>query len=225
MFLSSILFVFSSSFMALFPVINPIGTALIVNGYLSNLSAEHRAIAIRKLIINYLIVGLGTLAIGHLFLFLFGLAIPVIQIGGGLLICRTAIGLLSDSDTSQSFSDSQTDLSASKWNDLENHIFYPITFPISIDPGSIAVIFTLMASSNDAGDVGKTIINYLIIAVVILVMATILYLLLFQGDKMMQRLGRAGNLVLNKLIAFFTFCIGIQIMLEGISSAFHLKLF
>lgn len=222
--IGSLLFIFSSSFMALFPVINPLGNSFIVNGYLTGLDDQQRKSAIQKITFNYLVIGIGTLVIGHLFLLLFGLAIPVIQLGGGILICKTAMELLSDGGTSNSNSESQQPLNNLKWEQIERKIFYPITFPMSIGPGSISVIFTLMASASIKGSVIKTGLNYVVIAVVIVCMASILYLFLSQGRKIMEKLGTAGNLIINKLVAFFTFCIGIQIMVTGISKIFHLNI-
>ena len=147
--ISNIAFVFSTSFMALFPVINPLGNVFIVNSYFADLNNKQRKVAAKKLVGNYILVGLGALAIGHLLLMIFGLAIPIIKVGGGLLICKTAINLLSDgvnnrpetTETSQQTSD------ASKWENIERKLFYPITFPTSIGPGSISVIFTLICST------------------------------------------------------------------------------
>lgn len=213
---------FSSSFIALFPVINPVGNSFIINGFFANLTVEQRKSAVRKLVANYILVGVGTLLIGHLFLLLFGLAIPVIQLGGGLLICKTAIELLSDTGTDD---DKKTqDVQNSKGSDIEKKLFYPITFPMSVGPGSISVIFTLMASASVGGSYVHTGINYAIIALVIVCMAGILYLFLSQGRKIMEKLGTAGNLIINKLVAFFTFCIGIQIVVTGISKIFHLEI-
>ena len=83
--LSNLLIIFSSSFMALFPVVNPLGNGFVVNGFFTDLDPKQRKTAIRKLILNFIIIGVGTLVIGHLFLLMFGLAIPVIQLGGGIL--------------------------------------------------------------------------------------------------------------------------------------------
>lgn len=220
---ASFLFIFSSSFMALFPVVNPIGTAFIVNGFFNDLNSKQRKVAIRKLMLNYIMIGIGTLAVGHLFLLLFGLAVPVIQLGGGLLICKAAIDLLMDPVTVDS-EPSDHDLSSTKWSYLENRLFYPITFPISVDPGSISVIFTLMATASVQDSLLDTGINYVIIAFVFLCMAAILYLLLTQGQKVFKRLGSSGNLIINKMIAFFTFCVGIQIIVEGVAKIFNLDI-
>lgn len=227
MLLSNLLIIFSSSFMALFPVINPLGNGFVVNGFFDELDEHQRKTAIQKLIINYILIGVGTLVIGHLFLLMFGLAIPVIQLGGGLLICKTAMELLGDSRAPNKTDKTETtqDSDAHKWKNIEQRIFYPITFPISIGPGSISVIFTLMASASVKGDLFKTGLNYSIIAIVVVCMAAILYIFLSQGQKIIQKIGSSGNLIINKLVAFFTFCIGIQIALTGISQIFHLNIF
>lgn len=98
--LSNLLIIFSSSFMALFPVINPLGNGFVVNGFFTDLDPQQRKAAIQKLTLNFIMIGVGTLVIGHLFLLIFGLAIPVIQLGGGMLICKTAMELLGDSGSS-----------------------------------------------------------------------------------------------------------------------------
>lgn len=218
---TSLILIFSSSFMTLFPVNNPIGTGFIVNGYFAGLSSDQRSVAIKRLIINYIIIGVGTVAIGHIFLILFGLAIPVIQLGGGFLICRAALGLLSDGSSADNTSNA---VPTANWEELQGKIFYPIVFPISVGPGSISVIFTLMANASVKNDFLQTGVNYLVIALVIFCLAGLLYLFLTQGEIIVKKLGTKGNMVINKLVAFFTFCIGIQIMVEGISKIFHLSI-
>lgn len=221
--ISNLAFIFSTSFMALFPVLNPLGNVFIVNGYFTDLNSHQRKIATRKLVANYVLMGLGALAIGHLFLLMFGLAIPIIQVGGGILICKTALGLLSDSDMPVADDESEKTSDVAKWKVLEGKLFYPITFPISIGPGSISVIFTLMATASVKNNLMVTGIHYLVIGLVIICMAAILYILMNQGQRVIQKLGSAGNLIINKLVAFFTFCIGIQIIVEGISAIFHIQ--
>lgn len=219
---TGLVFTFVSSFMALFPVANPIGGGFIINGFLSGLNEQDRLVIIRKIVVNYILVGFGSLIVGHLLLTIFSLSIPVVQLGGGLLICKTAISWLSDSDSSTKDVATKTSASSDNLTKISSQAFYPITFPISIGPGSISVIFTLMASGSVKGSITETLLNYLIIAIVIVMMCAILFVFLTQGEKVMKRLGRAGNLVINKMVAFFTFCIGIQIVLEGVTKIFKL---
>ena len=189
----------------------------------TDLDPQQRKAAIQKLTFNFIMIGVGTLVIGHLFLLIFGLAIPVIQLGGGILICKTAMELLGDSGSSDKGEASQN-MDGFRWKNIEQKIFYPITFPISIGPGSISVIFTLMASASVKGKLLQTGINYLVIALVIICMAAIFYVFLSQGQRFIQKLGPVGNQIINKLVAFFTFCIGIQISVTGISQIFHLNI-
>ena len=219
----SFVFMFISSFMALFPVANPVGTGFIINGFLSGLDRSERRSIVRRIAVNYLLIGIGSLAIGHFVLALFGLSLPIVQLGGGLLICKTALQWLGDSDASTgSAPDKPVDPISVR--NLESRVFYPITFPISIGPGSISVIFTLMASVNIKDGLGKIIINYAVIAFVIFLMCLILYVILSQGQKITKKVGVTGTMIINKMVAFFTFCVGIQIIAEGVEKIFHLSL-
>ena len=139
------------------------------------------------------------------------------------MICKTALQWLGDSDAS---TDSAPDkpVDPISVRNLESRVFYPITFPISIGPGSISVIFTLMASVNIKDGLGKIIINYAVIAFVIFLMCLILYVILSKGQKITKKVGVTGTMIINKMVAFFTFCVGIQIIAEGVEKIFHLSL-
>ena len=209
------LFTFISAFMALFPVANPVGAGFLVNGLLSGLDDEDRKSIIRRIITDYLLVGLGSLA--------FGLSLPVIQLGGGLLICRTALQWLSDSDSSVGHAQGK-DVNPLHKIALESQVFYPITFPISIGPGSVSVILTLMASVSMKDGWAKGLLSYAIIALVVVLMCLILYLFLSQGERIIRKIGTSGSIVINKMVAFFTFCVGVQIVVTGIAKLFHLHI-
>jgi len=163
------------------------------------------------------LIGVGSLVVGHLVLLLFGLAIPVIQIGGGIIICKAGLEMLSGKVSSEEKAHKIN------MNELEQKLFYPISFPLVIGAGSISVIFTLMASGTVKGNILHTGINYLAIALALFAILTILYVFLRQGHKFMKKLGTSGNLIINKLVAFITFCIGIQIFVTGISKVFHIN--
>ena len=208
------LFTFISAFMALFPVANPVGAGFLVNGLLSGLNDEDRMSIICSIVTDYLLVG-------HFVLSLFGLSLPVIQLGGGLLICRTALQWLGDSDSSVGRTQGK-DVNPIHKSAIESQIFYPITFPISIGPGSVSVILTLMASVSMKNGWARGLLFYAIIALVIVLMCLILYLFLSQGERIIRKIGNSGSIVINKMVAFFTFCVGVQIVVTGIAKLFNL---
>ena len=59
--LSNLLIIFSSSFMALFPVINPLGNGFVVNGFFTDLDPQQRKAAIQKLTLNFIMIGVGNI--------------------------------------------------------------------------------------------------------------------------------------------------------------------
>jgi len=218
-----IIYTFVSSFIALFPVVNPISSGFIINGFLDGLDDSQRRTVIKKIVVNCMLIGIGSLVAGHLILLLFGLAIPVIQLGGGIIICKTGWEWLSDSGATKT-DKTQTSINKIDLDDIERKLFYPISFPISLGPGSISVIFTLMAAAVVEGNLVKTGINYAMISLAIIALLIILYIFLAQGNRIMRKLGNSGNMIINKLIAFIMFCIGIQIIVTGISRIFHLEI-
>jgi len=218
---SQLVFSFVTAFVALFPIINPIGSGLIINGMIGDLDHPRRIVAIRRIMLNSLAIALGSLILGHFILMLFGLAVPVIQLGGGILICRTAWGWLRDDDNEQKPGQGprKTDFSR-----IERKLFYPISFPITVGAGTMATIFTLMASIDTKDTFWHILTGYAVIALAIVAICVILYLVLLPGRRITRRLGVAGELIANKIISFLTLCIGLQILVRGIAAIFHLQI-
>ena len=220
----AIFYTFTASVIALFPVMNPIGNGLVVNGFFSGLDRARRKAAAKRIVANCLMVGVGSLAMGHLILMLFGLAIPVIQVAGGIIICKTGLEWLSESASANPGEKHEKVTQKVTLNNVKSKLFYPLSFPICLGPGSISVIFTLMATASVTGDWLATGVNYLMICLAILTLLIVLYFVLIHAPKVTSKLGESGNLIINKLMAFITFCLGIQIVVTGISKIFHLNI-
>ena len=216
------LYTFTSAFITLFPVLNPIGNGFIVNDFLVGLDDAQRKAIVKKIATYCFLIGIGSLVVGKLILLLFNLAVPVIQLGGGILISKMGFDWLS-APAGNTHSEGQETIAKIALQEVEQKVFYPISFPVCFGPGSISVVFTLMAGASVEDNLPATVVNYLMIALAIALLCVILYVFFSQGGKLMSRLGRSENLIINKLVAFFTFCIGIQIVITGISSIFHLR--
>jgi len=215
---------FTSAFLALFPPVNPISDALIVNKYLTGLNEQERKLIVWRITRNCMLVGIISLVLGHLVLQLFNLAIPVIQLGGGILICKTGFeGLLDNEAENEKRANSMQD--GGSLAKIENKIFYPLSFPICLGPGTISVIFTLMASLPSKRDsMTELLMSYSVIILAVIVLCALIYICCLQGQKLMQRLGDSGGVVITKLVSFLTFCVGLQIAVIGIAKIFHLNI-
>ncbi|MDR3272236.1 MAG: MarC family protein [Flavobacteriaceae bacterium] len=211
---------FLGALIALFPIVNPIGSAFIVNNFFEGLDNHRRRSIIKQIGIYCLCIGIGSLLAGRFILILFGLSIPVIQLGGGLIICRTALNMLSDESSKNKANRKMDTMNKMDYDGLEHQIFYPITFPLIMGSGAISVIFTLAANAL-YDDFLHTVTSYLTIAAAIVVICLLVYIFLLNSSKIVNRLGYSANIIINKLLAFFTFCIGLQIAVTGISKIFH----
>src|ERR1700709_197870 len=123
---------------ALFPVINPIGSAFIVSQYFEGLNKLQKRKTIKKIAFYTLTLCTITLFTGHWILELFGISVPIIQLAGGIMICKFGWESLSaTSDANTNTNEKPTEVSIEVLNDLSNKIFYPITFPITAGAGTI----------------------------------------------------------------------------------------
>ncbi|MDB4904912.1 MAG: inner rane protein [Mucilaginibacter sp.] len=204
-------------FVALFPVVNPIGSAFIVSPYFLDISRKERIKFVKKITIYSFIICAVTVLIGHWILELFGLSIPVIQIAGGIMICKIGWEFLS-SDTKEVNKKNITDkVDIEPFPLVENKLFYPITFPITTGAGTIAVLFTLSAQgANENFSVYLLNVGALLVSIIgICILIFIFYL---NTNRLISYIGLNNEQIINRFMAFLIFCVGLQIATSGISN-------
>lgn len=201
-------------FIALFPVINPIGSAFIVSPYFSGLSQSERMAAIKRIVLYAFAVCVCTLLIGHWILALFGITIPVIQLAGGTMICKTGWDLLSPSKHSsvESLAGERENLS----QQIESKLFYPITFPLTTGAGTISVLFTLGAH-GDSKNISQYLINTSAILIAVIAMCLLIFICYINANRLVKYLGSQREKIINSVMAFLIFCVGLQIAVGGIT--------
>src|SRR5664279_1948008 len=83
---------------ALFPIVNPIGNTPIFLSLTHGLSQHGRRALARMVAVNGLILILASIFIGTYILAFFGISLPVVQVGGGLIVITTGWALLRHTD-------------------------------------------------------------------------------------------------------------------------------
>src|SRR5580704_7405683 len=128
---------------ALFPIVNPIGSAPFFLTLTRGISREGRAVLSRMIALNGLALILGSIFVGTHILAFFGLSLPVVQVSGGLVLVAAGWTLLRRDDD-----DGTTGAPNKPCNeaDYEKQAFYPLTLPLTVGPGSISVAITLGAN-------------------------------------------------------------------------------
>src|SRR5258708_26883896 len=79
---------------ALFPIVNPMGNRPIFVSLTRGLSGRGRTVLARMIALNGLILILTSIFIGTHILTFFGISLPVVQVGGGLVVISTGWTLL-----------------------------------------------------------------------------------------------------------------------------------
>src|ERR1700693_2197003 len=126
---------------ALFPIVNPLGNTPIFLMLTRGLSGQGRTALARRIAINGLLLLVASLFIGTHILAFFGISLPVVQVGGGLVVISTGWGLLKRSDDDEGAADPSRQ-PCNETNYLRQ-AFYPLTLPLTVGPGSISVAITV----------------------------------------------------------------------------------
>lgn len=195
-------------FATLFPIVNPVGGAPVFLAMTRGLDDQSRALLARRIGLNAFLLVTASILVGNYVIEFFGLSVPVIQVGGGLLVCALAWRLLHADETADQL---RIDLRAPEA--LAARAFYPMTLPLTVGPGSISVAITLGAQvprgvSNWAITIAASALGALALAVTI-------YLLYRYAERLTRALGATGTQVLLRLSAFILLCIGVQIVWSG----------
>ena len=196
----------------LLPIINPLSTAPIFAATVGADQDLARKLA-RQVAINSWFVVFVSVAIGTYVLELFGISLPVVRLGGGLLVASTAWRMLSSADgdeVHEAVAEKAIEMSHAE---IVGRSFFPITFPLTTGPGTIAASIALGAQ------IPATPVLYVAGTVAAgagaLLVSFVLYLVLKNSAVVIRRLGEVGMLVMTRLMAFILLCIGIQIMWTG----------
>jgi len=196
----------------LFPIVNPIGSAPIFLALTVNQSEPVRALLARRVAINGFLLLLGSLLVGSHLLEFFGITLPVLRIGGGLAVASFGWRLLRDG-VEPSHNPGDVDQNAPV------DAFYPLTMPLTVGPGSIAVAIALGAQRPEAANDFAHILLLGAAAVVGLAAIAVTFFFCYRfADRMVAVLGPSGINVMIRLSAFILLCIGIQIMWSGYSA-------
>lgn len=214
-----LLLAFGKSFLfvlaGILPILNPAATAPIFLGLTEGASARTRAILSRRIARNMLVLMVGAMLVGSYVLSMFGISLPIVRVGGGLIVAANAWRLL---NASQVTSDSRQALAEGFTPEqARRQAFYPLTFPISCGPGSIAAAITIGVSLHDER-LPMSLARFGGGVLALFAIAVIMYLAFRYAMQVLKPLGETGTIVLLRLSAFILLCLGVQIVWDGVSA-------
>jgi len=195
--------------LALFPIVNPPGMAPIFLSYTDCLDDAVAKGLARRVAINAFILTAASLIVGPLALKFFGLSLAAVRVAGGLVLASSGWRLLN-----QGQEDSKHRAPAASESEVLGSAFYPLTLPLTIGPGSIAIMVTV-GSSLLATPGSSILLEGLGALAGLACISLLIYLCYGEGEYVLRRMGPTRVNVLLRLSAFILLCIGVQIALEG----------
>lgn len=198
---------------ALFPIVNPIGNTPIFLSLTRGLSARGRADLARMIALNGLILILASIFIGTHILAFFGISLPVVQVGGGLVVTSTGWSLLRRPDDADGDEDSGRECHEA---DYSRQAFYPLTLPLTVGPGSISVAITVGANRPEGTEWRWPLIGGMLLGSALI--AVSIYLSYRFAERIGRTLGDSAMNVIIRISSFILVCIGVQIMWNGLST-------
>lgn len=198
--------------MTLLPIINPLSSAPVFAATVGANRPLAQQLA-RQVAINAWFVLLVSMLIGTYVLALFGISLPVVRIGGGLLVASTAWRMLHHTEEEDVLAEAVENATEVSQADVIQRSFFPITFPLTTGPGTIAASIAL--SANVPPDPVKYALGAAVAACGAAIVSVILYFIFKNSVAVLTRLGRIGTLVMIRMMAFILLCIGIEIMWTG----------
>lgn len=196
-------------FAALFPIINPPGTALLFLGMTRRYSRAERADMSRRVAIYTTVIVLTSLTIGGYVLNVFGISVPVLRVAGGGVVAMIGWQMLGAPSE-----DDKTDAVAINPAG-RNVAFYPLTMPLTAGPGTIAICIALGTNRPHGGMLFDGSATGAVLA--ILAIGALIHVCFKYADRVEQVIGKTGSEAFSRLFSFILICIGVGTFWSGFS--------
>jgi multiple antibiotic resistance protein len=200
---------------AILPLANPLTTVALLIGLSGHMSiAERRRQSMLTSVYVFVIMMVAYYG-GQAVMDAFGISIPGLRIGGGLIVSSVGFSMLfpkATLDHTPEFEEKSDELKSHRSTDIA---FVPLAMPTTAGPGTIAMIVTL-ASTARTGTLFDPWVIMVAPILVCLTVSGILWLCLRSSDAIMRFFGRSGVEAISRLMGFLLVCMGVQFVINGI---------
>jgi multiple antibiotic resistance protein len=191
----------AATFLALFPIVNPLGGIPVFFTLTSDFTPEERRRTALKTALYVIAILVTFMLFGRFVLNFFGISLSVLKIAGGLIVANTAWGMVTGSSR-------MTTAESSEALTKEDISLTPMAMPMLSGPGSIGVVMGLAAQANHF-------LSYLGMVIGIVVIGLTVYLLLVLGGPFVKRLGPGAVGAINRIFGFLILAIAVQLVWNG----------
>ncbi|WP_310556462.1 MarC family NAAT transporter [Flavobacterium sp.] len=195
-------------FVALFSVLNPIGTVPIFVGLTQNDTKTERSRISLWTSINVFIILIISFFIGQYVLSFFGITINALRITGGIIITSSGFSLLNGKFNKNKGINKKVEQEIKVRNDIA---LTPLAMPMLAGLGSISLLITFYQEHHSSNDIIAS-------CLAILAVSLIIYLMLKSAHYLSKILGTSGIVAISRIIGFLTIAIGVQYIISAVLS-------
>ena len=209
--MSAALAAFLLGFPALFAIVNPVSGAFIFRTRTADRSHSDRVRLARLVGLYSALVMMVALWAGSYVLAFFGITLPALRCAGGVVLALYAWTALNAPERREVRKNEQMDAAIG----VEDVAFYPLTLPFTTGPGTISVAVALGSAHPAAG---LAILPFFAgMSVAAILVAALVWVLYSATDALSRLLGQVASRAITRLSAFFQLCIGVQILITGLT--------
>lgn len=196
-------------FPALFSITDPIGNAVIFSQMTANRSQAERAMIAWRVGLYAAVILIAALWAGSPILNFFGVTLPALKVGGGLVVAASGWRLLFEEEKPPTAEDT-----AASPGSVADFAFFPLTMPLVVGPGAISVAITLGA----APPAGLHLPYLAGVTLAAALVAAVTALLFRYAGLIGRALGPSGSRAVKRLVALLLLAIGVQILALGLQA-------
>lgn len=193
-------------FVALFSVLNPIGTVPIFVGLTQNDTQKERVRVSIWTAVNVAIILLIAYFVGQYALIFFGITIDALRIAGGLIILDSGFSLLSGKFSKKRGINKEVEEDVQSRNDIA---LTPLAMPMLAGPGSISLLIAYYQEHHGPEEMIWSVAAILLVALVIFIM-------LRSAHYLARILGASGIVAISRIVGFIVIAIGIQYIVSAV---------
>jgi multiple antibiotic resistance protein len=193
----------TATFLALFPIVNPLGGIPIFFTLTADFSSADRQRTAVKTSLYVTAILIIFMLFGRFVLNFFGISLPVLKIAGGLIVANTAWGMVTGSSR-------MTTAESSEALTKEDVSLTPMAMPMLSGPGSIGVVMGLAAHADHF-------LSYAGMVIGIFALGVTVYLCLRLGGPLVKRLGPGAVGAINRIFGFLILAIAVQLVWNGMA--------
>jgi multiple antibiotic resistance protein len=199
----------------LLPLANPLTTVALFIGLSGQMTQAERERQSRLTAIYVLIILLVAYYGGQAVMYAFGISIPGLRIGGGLIVGSIGFSMLfpkTSLDDTVEVGEKSAELKRHAAKDIA---FVPLAMPTTAGPGTIAMVITIAASVG-ANERFEPWVLKVAPVVVFALIGLIVWLCLRSADFIMRIVGRSGIEAISRLMGFLLVLMGVQFAINGV---------